>query len=255
MSKDSKNGFTLIELLVVIAIIALLLSVIVPALGLVKKKAQALVCKSNLSQWGLCAALYVQDNDGSFMDPAGGLWVVPLAPYFGDGSTKKIRLCPTTKPDHPDPFFEAWTVSITSEPDYSSSYGINNWIYNPTTATLWGKDTTLNWRKLSNIPSSMNTPLFIDCWRWGGSPYEGETPIDPRPQTMAELIAGSLNTNEINRFCLDRHQGTVNTVYADTSASSVTLRGLWGLKWYKEYRPGAEVERMNNAGWPDWMKK
>ncbi len=48
MSK--RTGFTLIELLVVIAIIALLLSIIVPALKEVKKAGKVIVCKSNLRQ-------------------------------------------------------------------------------------------------------------------------------------------------------------------------------------------------------------
>ena len=48
MKKMRKNGFTLIELLVVIAIIALLLAVIVPSLNIAKKKAEEVICRSNL---------------------------------------------------------------------------------------------------------------------------------------------------------------------------------------------------------------
>ena len=54
-----RRGFTLIELLVVIAIIALLLSIMVPALGRVKDKARQLVCKTGLRQLGLATTIYV----------------------------------------------------------------------------------------------------------------------------------------------------------------------------------------------------
>ena len=60
------RGFTLIELLVVIAIIALLLSVLMPALQRVRRQARGVACKSNLHQWGLIFGLYTQDNDGHF---------------------------------------------------------------------------------------------------------------------------------------------------------------------------------------------
>lgn len=59
-----KKGFTLIELLVVIAIIALLLSVLLPALSTVKQRAKVAVCKAHFHQWGISARLYAGDNDG-----------------------------------------------------------------------------------------------------------------------------------------------------------------------------------------------
>src|SRR5512133_1653538 len=59
------KGFTLLELLVVIAIIAMLLAVVMPSLKRAKQQAQALVCQSNLKQWGVLYTMYAQDYKSS----------------------------------------------------------------------------------------------------------------------------------------------------------------------------------------------
>ena len=62
--KVAKQGFTLVELLVVIGIVALLVSLLLPALNKVRRSGEMLSCSSNLRQIALAFSLYEKDNRG-----------------------------------------------------------------------------------------------------------------------------------------------------------------------------------------------
>ena len=76
MSRRSK-GFTLMELLVVMVIIALLVGLLLPALGRAREEARKTQCRSNLRQIGLAMTMYCSDNRG--WTPAVYGWAVDAA--------------------------------------------------------------------------------------------------------------------------------------------------------------------------------
>ena len=250
------KAFTLIELLVVIAIIALLLSIIMPALKKAKQQAKTIICRSNLKQWGLIWGAYFNDYENKFMDSIDHeLWVEPLRPYYKDGG-ESMRMCPTATEVWPQAktWFAAWDTP-TTEGDYRGSYGINNSCYDSSVEFWWEMRTETNWRKSNVSGSGLNRiPLFLDCWRWGGGTGETTAPGEVWPYVPQDkqdyLIYGS---NAFNRYCLDRHDGNINVLFFDFSARQVGLKELWRLKWNREFDTSAGYRGANSNDWPDWI--
>ena len=87
LRRNLKPAFTLVELLVVIGIIALLISVLLPALSKARKQATSLQCLSNLRQCGLAMMMYSQANKGLLPYPTttlgeASLWFAAIDPYL-----------------------------------------------------------------------------------------------------------------------------------------------------------------------------
>lgn len=202
-----KKGFTLIELLVVIAIIALLLSVIIPAIRKAKMHAQTTVCKTNLRQYGLAMTTYLADNDGVYpycrnaiykgmttsprcqwhnedTSPANNPGIAgPLWPYL---SNMDAHLCPT---------FEMFSkrygeshlehnASVPVKPQYSysqnaflgHSIGVlkEGGLRRPAAGVALFVEETM-WRLYDNAGNNVASHVLNDTIFWSRHPAEGFT--------------------------------------------------------------------------------
>ena len=267
--KGNKKGFTLIELLVVIAIIALLLAIILPAMRKVKEQAKAVVCSSNLKQWGVVIQMYLEQNDNKYWldygpsptTAANGAWMGILADFYGD--VGEFRTCPSaSKPTENAGTAAAfgntnqhWGPGLVTpygfrREDYGS-YGINQWI-NDLPGTFsggWRGQPNWHWKKADGRNMS-NVPVMADCAWYGGNPFDyasgrpnGDVPDFPDWNLRNPgPTSGSNWQYDMARFCMDRHNMQIDVAFADGSARRVKLPDLWTFKWHRKFIPEHDLE-------------
>jgi len=118
--------------------------------------------------------------------------------------------------------------------------GINAWVYGRS-SDYNGFSADYAWKHtFAKMPN--NIPIFGDCMWRGGFPEDDDPPQETEETRFID------DKKSMGYFNMNRHSGATNLVFMDLSMRKVPLKGLWRLRWHKQFdtqRPFPD--------WPDWM--